>query len=103
VEHSGQFVATICLQDADDDTWNELGDAEVMAGYVHGLAIRAHVRRMGIGHSLLSFAERSFREQGKRFVRLDCVADNDVLTKYYLQNGYREVRLRRTRLFEKAL
>jgi ribosomal protein S18 acetylase RimI-like enzyme len=68
------------------------------------LATRASVRRRGIGKALLDFAERTFREQGKQMIRLDCLADNPALVQYYLDNGYRQVRVGpRTRLFEKPL
>ena len=103
VDYQSQPIATICLQDSDVHTWTEPGDHEVPAGYVHGLATRGAVRGKGVGRALLAFAERHFREQGKQFLRLDCVADNLALAKYYLGHGYREVRLQRTRMFEKAL
>jgi GNAT superfamily N-acetyltransferase len=104
VQHDGKYVATICLQDSDVHTWTEPGDRDTPAGYVHGLATRACVRNAGVGKALLDFAERTFREQGKRRIRLDCLIDNPFLTRYYLAFGYRAVRdLPRTRLFEKAL
>jgi GNAT superfamily N-acetyltransferase len=103
-EHQSKFVATICLQDSDVHTWTEPTDHDTPAGYVHGLATRACVRKHCVGKALLDFAERTFREQGKQLIRLDCLANNPFLTQYYLANGYREVRvLPRTRLFEKPL
>ena len=107
IEHNEKPIATICLQPSDPNTWGEAGD-DGTAGYIHGLAIATSVHGHGLGKLLLTWAEGRFRDAGRRMIRLDCVADNSRLCRYYQELGYREVVRptagpHRTRLFEKAI
>jgi GNAT superfamily N-acetyltransferase len=79
-----EVVGTITLQWSDRHYWGEMPDD---AGYVHGLAIRRAVAGHGVGRDLLRWAERQIANAGKRFMRLDCVADNHTLCEYYKQAG----------------
>ncbi len=61
------------------------------AVYVHGLVIdRAHAGH-GLGAGLLDWAEAQGRRAGVTVLRLDCVAANPGLRRYYGRLGFREV------------
>ncbi|MFC4564859.1 GNAT family N-acetyltransferase [Nocardiopsis mangrovi] len=104
------LVGAVRVVWADPGIW---GDPAAVgpAGYVHGLMVaRSHTGR-GIGAGLLDWAERRVRAAGRDTVRLDCVAGNRPLRRYYRDRGYREVgratfpggELLPCTLFEKAL
>jgi ribosomal protein S18 acetylase RimI-like enzyme len=57
------------------------------AGYVHRLAVSRQYKGQGIGARLLEAAEAHIRGRGKAWLRLDCMADNPSLNKYYLNQG----------------
>jgi ribosomal protein S18 acetylase RimI-like enzyme len=59
------------------------------AGYVSGLVVRPAVSGKGIGRRLLDWACRQSEQRGKRFLRLDCWADNPRLCDYYEAAGFR--------------
>ena len=78
-------VATIRLQWSDHEMWPE---DEGEAGYVHGLAVRRAWAGRGIGRRMLRWAEATVKQEGKRYLRLDCVAHNERLVRYYLEAGF---------------
>jgi ribosomal protein S18 acetylase RimI-like enzyme len=80
-----QPVGTLRLQWSDPFFWGEQPDD---AGYVHGLAISRAVGGQGVGLALLRWAERAAAAAGKRFLRLDCMAENPALCDYYERAGY---------------
>ncbi|WP_205127044.1 GNAT family N-acetyltransferase [Paenibacillus ginsengarvi] len=78
------------------------------AGYVHRLVVARSYGGRGIGGELLDWAADYIRERGKRWLRLDCMADNERLNVYYRGAGLRYVgRVDRKRfsasLFEREL
>ena len=81
----GHPIGTFALQWQDSETWGNVPDD---AGYVHGLAIRRNVAGMGLGRELLEWAEKSVSLSGKKYLRLDCVADNEALNAYYRRAGF---------------
>lgn len=80
-------VGTVRLQAADPDVW---GDRPGDALYVHRLAIRPIYRGGGLGRALLYWAETAAAARGKRYLRLDCMLENEGLRRYYLTAGFRE-------------
>ncbi len=72
----------------DAATW---GEQAPDAGYVQALAVARSVAGQGVGRRLLRHVEAVVARSGRSRVRLDCVASNAGLTKYYRQAGYREV------------
>lgn len=79
-------VGTYLIVWSDSLIWKERDNAE--SGYIHKLAVRRDLNGMGIGLRLLAHAERQIAGRGKRFIRLDCMADNERLNRYYLGAGY---------------
>jgi GNAT superfamily N-acetyltransferase len=81
----GQPVGTFALQWSDRETWGEVPDD---AGYVHGLAIRRDFAGMGLGREMLRRAEHMVYRAERAYLRLDCVAGNEVLNEYYRRAGF---------------
>ncbi|HEV7755353.1 MAG TPA: GNAT family N-acetyltransferase [Mycobacteriales bacterium] len=59
-------------------------------GYVHGLVIDRGQAGEGLGGQLLGGAEDRTRQAGRRFLRLDCAADNERLRGHYRERGFVE-------------
>jgi GNAT superfamily N-acetyltransferase len=78
----GAVVGTITLSWA-DQAWPEAADD---AGYVHRLAVLQ--RGSGLGEQLLAWASQQVVDRGRRYLRLDCVATNTVLRRYYERFGF---------------
>jgi len=75
-----------------------------LAAYVHDLMISPTVKGERTGERLLSWVESYVRGRGRRLVRLDCDANNQVLCRYYENLGYRRVGTEGAfALFEKSL
>ena len=81
----GEPAGTFALQWSDIETWGRVPDD---AGYVHGLAVRRDFAGMGVGRELLRRAENRASLSGKKYLRLDCVADNGALNEYYRRAGF---------------
>lgn len=82
---AGQAVGTFALQWSDTETWGRVPDD---AGYVHGLAVRRDLAGMELGRELLRCAANKVSLSGRKYLRLDCVADNEALNQYYLRAGF---------------
>jgi ribosomal protein S18 acetylase RimI-like enzyme len=89
------FIACMAGEAAPVGSFNIQWDYEAIwgdqfhtnAGYVHRLAVSRQYKGQGIGASLLAAAEAQIRDRGKAWLRLDCMADNPSLNKYYLNQG----------------
>lgn len=58
------------------------------AGYVHSLALNNDACGYGIGQQLLSWIGDYLRSCHRRYLRLDCVAFNLRLRRYYEEQGF---------------
>jgi ribosomal protein S18 acetylase RimI-like enzyme len=83
------IAGTLTLQPSDRALWGEDGDRAL---YVHGLAISRGFAGQGVGLAPLRWAEREAAARGRRWLRLDCKADNYGLRAYYRRAGFSEVR-----------
>ena len=82
-------VGTVTLQWSDKKFWGEL---PFDAGYIHKLAIaRSHAGKR-LGFRMLQWAEAKARFEGKRYLRLDCLAGNMTIRGYYEKAGFVHVR-----------
>ena len=83
-----QTFGTFALQWSDEEVW---GDAPEDAGYIHGLAIRRDFAGLGLGRELLRWAEERAAQSGKKYLRLDCLAENrrSRSNGYYERAGFR--------------
>lgn len=80
-----EVVGTITLQWNDEIFWKE---APPDAGYVHKLAVKRVYAGRGFGLRMLEWAARQASAAGKKFLRLDCVADNRTICEYYEKAGF---------------
>jgi GNAT superfamily N-acetyltransferase len=78
-------VGTLTLQWADLTFWGEM---QPDAGYVHKLAVRPAYARQSIGLEMLKWAEASARKAGKKFLRLNCLAEDRKIRDYYERAGF---------------
>ncbi len=80
-----EAVGTITLQWTDRVFWKR---ASPDAGYVHKLAVRRAYAGRGLGLGMLKWAARRASLAGKKFLRLDCVADDHRIRLYYEKAGF---------------
>lgn len=59
-----------------------------LAGYVHSMAIRPAMQGKNVGGAILSWVEMMAQQQGRQFLRLDCLASNGRLRRYYEEQGF---------------
>ena len=82
-------VGTITLQWSDREFW---GDLPPDSGYVHKLAIKRSHGGKRLGLRMLQWAEAKARAEGKKYLRLDCLASNKTIRDYYEKAGFAHVR-----------
>lgn len=80
----GRAVGTLRFKWSDAKLWHD--DAGI-AGYIHDFAIHDSVRGQGVGAAMLEWAKEHIRARGKKLLRLDCVAHNAALNRYYRNVG----------------
>jgi GNAT superfamily N-acetyltransferase len=78
-------VATVTLQWEDVRFW---GERPPDACYFHHFAVRRSAAGHGVGGEVVRWAERTARSRGRSFLRLDCVADDPKLIRYYETRGF---------------
>lgn len=84
----GQIIGKVTVVWSDEEVW---GTQEIPAGYIHGLVVDREFAGLGYGRWLLDWAERHIFAHGRRVARLDYVASNEALGRYYAAAGYRVV------------
>lgn len=67
------------------------GHQENKAGYIHSLVVKPKFSGKGIGAQVMQHVEHQLLEQDIHLLRLDCVANNKGLCKYYEQHGFKKV------------
>lgn len=80
-----KVVGTITLQLSDDTHW---ADESKDAVYVHKLAVMRDSSGRGIGIQLLKWAETQARLVDKKYLRLNCLAEDTRLRQYYEFLGF---------------
>lgn len=81
----GETVGVLALLWSDPAFWGEQPED---AGYVHALAVRRAWGGRGVGARLLEWAEGEIGAAGRSFLRLDCMAENGALQRYYTGLGF---------------
>lgn len=82
----GAPVGTISLGLAPSEWDRAVWGSEVAAdeaAYVHRFAVARSAAGTGAGEAMLDWAEGRALAEGRRFLRLDCVALNEGLNRYY--------------------
>ena len=83
-----ELVGTLRVLLREPIVWPDVVEDD--AAYVHNLAVRRAWGKNGLGGQMLEWAADRAAGLGRRFVRLDCVADNQFLAEYYVQAGFEE-------------
>lgn len=78
-------VAVFRLLSTDPFIWEEDSQDAI---YLHSLAVRRGWKGHGIGRHLLEWVENYTAQQNRRYLRLDCMAENLALCQYYERVGF---------------
>jgi len=84
-ELDGEVAAVFVLQRDDVPFW---GERPADALYLHKLAVRRSFAGRGIGTQVVEWALARTREEGRSFLRLDCMRDNPEIRAYYEALGF---------------
>ncbi len=79
-------IGTLRLLWADPLFWGDRDRGD--AAYIHTMAVRRNYAGRGIGARLVDWAGKQASDNGRRFLRLDCGADNQSLVAYYRGLGF---------------
>jgi ribosomal protein S18 acetylase RimI-like enzyme len=82
-----QLIATFTVQWDDEMIWGPRG-LDGKAGYVHGLAVSRRAAGNGIGLQMLEWSANRIAQNARNLVRLDCMANNELLCNYYRRAGF---------------
>lgn len=90
LRREGAVVATARVLGEDPHVWGgELG-RDGTAGYLHGLMVARSAVGDGLGARVLDWFCQYALTCGRSVARLDCVADNPRLQRFYLDQGFAE-------------
>ncbi|AZN42026.1 GNAT family N-acetyltransferase [Paenibacillus albus] len=70
----------------DHSLWGPDGHESIV--YLHRLAINRNYAKQGLGADIVKWAEEGVSFPGKDRIRLDCIANNETLNKFYSGIGY---------------
>jgi len=85
IERSGAIVGTLSLLPDDELFWP---GAAPNGLYLHRFAIRRGTSGTGVGDAALAWCEEETRRRRRRFLRLDCLAANPGIRRYYERAGF---------------
>jgi GNAT superfamily N-acetyltransferase len=78
-------IGALRLSAEPDHLWT---DCPAIALYLHSLAVRRAFAGQDLGRTMLAWAEEQAKAAGKSYLRLDCMAGNSYLRRYYTDAGY---------------
>lgn len=73
------------------------------AGYLHKLVVGRGFKGLGLADQVISYCKALCKQEGRRFLRLDCDANRNALTGLYTRNGLQQVDRRMVGDFDAAL
>lgn len=80
-----EIVAVFRLVKSDPCIWEENIKDSL---YIHSVAVRLSWKGHQIGREIFKWIEKYAIQKGYNFLRLDCLADNLALCKYYENTGF---------------
>ena len=80
------LVGTLRVLLRDPIVWPEIADDDAV--YVYSLAVKRECADQRLGARLLDWAGDRAAALGRRYVRLDCMAHNAFMRRYYSQAGF---------------
>ena len=84
-EGSDEVVGFFRLKWSGEPLWED----ESNAGYLYSLAIRPRYIGQGIGPAVIKWLMQHFASLGKDRFRVDCIASNDRLRRWYEELGFK--------------
>lgn len=84
-------VGTFGIDWSDEEFW---GERSAEGAYLHKIALKEGVHGRGLGKTLIDYAAAETARRGRRFLRLDCSADNAGLCAYYEKLGFKRAGIR---------
>ncbi len=84
LEGAEEPIATFRFEWQGGPVWPD----EVAAGYLHSLALRPAYIGRRLGDQIIEWAKARILQCGKRWMRLDCIAANERLRRYYERLGF---------------
>ncbi|MBW3538092.1 GNAT family N-acetyltransferase [Candidatus Parcubacteria bacterium] len=85
VYRDNECIGTVRIQESDEAVW---GPDDRQALYVHSLAVRRSLKGQGLGQAILDEVQKEAARRSKRFLRLDCIATNESLRRFYERCGF---------------
>ena len=86
---NGKAAGCLKLQDTDEMFWPDAVYGEAL--YVHKLAVKRKYSGMGISKYMLDWAKEQARFRGRKYLRLDCIANREKLCNLYRDYGFERV------------
>lgn len=87
LRRDGTVVASVALRDHDPDVWPR-PPVHGRAGYLHLLIVSRRHAGQRLGDAVLAWAEAELVRTGRDLARLDAVAANPALQRWYAARGY---------------
>ncbi|MCR8656771.1 GNAT family N-acetyltransferase [Paenibacillus endoradicis] len=91
-KHHNEIVGVVILKREpsawDHQLWGSEANADDEAIYLHRLTISRKCANTGLGSALLNWCDSSISFRKKKFMRLDCIANNRKLFSFYESNHY---------------
>lgn len=85
VDINNEIAAIVEIKPTPEDIW---GNDKALALYIHKLAIRRKFSNKSLGRKIINLIESKAVQDGVKYLRLDCVAHNNKLRKYYEASGF---------------
>ncbi len=85
IEIDDEIAAVVEIKSAPEAIWE---NDNIPALYIHKLAIRRKYSDKKLGRDIINLIEMRATQQGIKYLRLDCVAHNDILRQYYESYGF---------------
>lgn len=76
----------------DQNLWQLTKDDRNEAVYLHRLAINRKYEHQNIGEAILNWCKYEVDFEGKKKLRLDCIADNPFLNNFYRKAGFNYIK-----------
>lgn len=83
----------------EDDAW--AGYDELSSGYLHRLAVANNHHGQNIGEQVIKWSLDKVKDSDKKYLRLDCPAENKKLCKYYESLGFELVESKHLSKFDR--
>ena len=86
-ELDGKPVCSVRVEWSDSEIWDDTGE-DGRAGYIHSLAVIRSLAGKRIGAAVLDWSQQIISMRGRMLQRLDCMAENVRLCRYYADLGF---------------